>query len=53
MDPPAGHAYALRFGRPQDNPTRVSVGMLALNLALFSAGVAVVRLGARRLRSHL
>ena len=49
MDPPAGAALDLRFGLPQENPTQVSAGMFAVNLALVSAAVVVVWLGLRRL----
>jgi hypothetical protein len=49
MDPPAGAALDLRFGLPQENPTQMSVGMFAVNLALASAAVVVVWLGLRRL----
>lgn len=49
MDPPVWSGYDLRFGLPQENPTQVSGGMFALNLALASAAVVVAWLGLRRL----
>ncbi|GAA5030330.1 hypothetical protein GCM10023317_80150 [Actinopolymorpha pittospori] len=49
MDPPAGAALDLRFSLPQENPTHVSVGVFAVNLALASAAVVVVWSGLRRL----
>ncbi|MET9018940.1 hypothetical protein ABZV93_03045 [Actinopolymorpha sp. NPDC004070] len=52
MDPPEGQASGLRFGLPQENPTRISAGMLALDLALdlalVSSAVAVVGVGVHR-----
>ncbi|WP_020580087.1 hypothetical protein [Actinopolymorpha alba] len=53
MDPPAGSAYDLRFRLPQENPTQVSVGMFAANLALASVAVVLAWAGLRRLVAHL
>lgn len=49
MDPPVWSGYDLRFGLPQENPTQISVGMFAVNLALALAAVIIVWLGLRRL----